>query len=329
METPGRDTTFKNSYRYGFNGKEMDNEPYGQGNEYDYGFRIYNPRVARFLSVDPLTKTYPQLTPYQFASNNPVKYIDLDGREVDEAPDEEKDPWEEMWDNGLFTRYSPPLPPPMVSLTPSSFEEMEPGNNRTDATYNANLPRFRTQTNEEINAEVFKTLDESNGCPLPDFAKNIKPIGLPAISQSNTIEEPEDGFVYISRARVNEMMKWKDVGGGDLSEKEARNGAILEQSMNLTLRELKPNESGDYAIASGYINGNSVAGKTVDEMGPEQGKPYNLNEVLKSLDKHLNQKSADYVLFDMRGLTNEDKDKTNDYINQNQSNNVDRIIKIQ
>ena len=37
--------------------------------------------VARFLSVDPLTKSYPHLTPYQFASNNPILNIDLDGLE--------------------------------------------------------------------------------------------------------------------------------------------------------------------------------------------------------------------------------------------------------
>src|SRR5262245_5936760 len=81
MQMPGRDTTFKNEYRYGFNGKEIDNEPYGQGNEYDYGFRIYNPRIGRFLSVDPLTQKYPTLTPYQFASNSPISGIDRDGLE--------------------------------------------------------------------------------------------------------------------------------------------------------------------------------------------------------------------------------------------------------
>ena len=48
---------------------------------YDYGFRIYNPRLGKFLSVDPLTKEYPELTPYQFASNSPIEYIDLDGCE--------------------------------------------------------------------------------------------------------------------------------------------------------------------------------------------------------------------------------------------------------
>jgi RHS repeat-associated protein len=70
------------AYRYGFNGKENDNEVSGSGNQYDYGFRIYNPRLGRFLSTDPLFKSYPELTPYQFASNTPIKAIDLDGLEA-------------------------------------------------------------------------------------------------------------------------------------------------------------------------------------------------------------------------------------------------------
>jgi RHS repeat-associated protein len=70
------------SNRYGFNGKENDNEVKGDGNQQDYGFRIYDPRLGRFLSVDPLTKSYPELTPYQFASNTPIQAIDLDGLEA-------------------------------------------------------------------------------------------------------------------------------------------------------------------------------------------------------------------------------------------------------
>jgi hypothetical protein len=43
--------------------------------------RIYDPRLGRFLSVDPINKEYPDLTPYQFASNTPIWAIDLDGLE--------------------------------------------------------------------------------------------------------------------------------------------------------------------------------------------------------------------------------------------------------
>ena len=69
------------SYRYGFNGKENDNEVKDLGEQQDYGMRIYDPRLGRFLSADPIMKEYPQLTPYQFASNRPIDGIDQDGLE--------------------------------------------------------------------------------------------------------------------------------------------------------------------------------------------------------------------------------------------------------
>ncbi|MFX1705334.1 hypothetical protein PV783_15325 [Chitinophaga sp. CC14] len=68
-------------YRYGFNGKEHDNEVKGEGNQIDYGMRIYDPRIGKFLSTDPLSKQYPHYTPYQFAGNTPIQAIDLDGAE--------------------------------------------------------------------------------------------------------------------------------------------------------------------------------------------------------------------------------------------------------
>lgn len=69
------------TYRYGFNGEEKVDDVKGSGVQYDYGFRIYDARIAKFLSVDPLTASYPMLTPYQFASNTPIAAIDIDGLE--------------------------------------------------------------------------------------------------------------------------------------------------------------------------------------------------------------------------------------------------------
>jgi len=80
---PGRSFTSSTGYRYGFNGQESDGEVKGAGNQQDYGFRIYDPRIGKFLSVDPLTKSYAMLTPYQFASNTPIMAVDLDGLEAD------------------------------------------------------------------------------------------------------------------------------------------------------------------------------------------------------------------------------------------------------
>ena len=62
--------------QFSFNGQENDNEVKGTGNSLDFGARIYDPRLGRFLSVDPLYKNFPGQTPYSFANNNPIALID-------------------------------------------------------------------------------------------------------------------------------------------------------------------------------------------------------------------------------------------------------------
>ena len=74
----GRNFVSSTKYPMSFNGKRDDEETGTQ----DYGMRIYNPSLGKFLSVDPLSSSYPELTPYQFASNSPIEAIDLDGLEM-------------------------------------------------------------------------------------------------------------------------------------------------------------------------------------------------------------------------------------------------------
>ena len=81
MQMPGR--VWNGTYRWGYNGKENDNDIYGLGNAENYGMRESDTRLGRLnFSVDPLTKKYPELTPYQYASNTPIQAIDLDGKEA-------------------------------------------------------------------------------------------------------------------------------------------------------------------------------------------------------------------------------------------------------
>jgi RHS repeat-associated protein len=81
---PGRSVNL-GGYRYGFNGKENDNEVKGGGGQQDYGMRIYDPRLGRFLSVDPLYKSFPWNSSYAFAENRVISGIDLDGGEYKDA----------------------------------------------------------------------------------------------------------------------------------------------------------------------------------------------------------------------------------------------------
>ena len=79
MEMPGRKYNPQN-YRYGFNGKENDRSgEWGLGLVQDYGFRLYNPGLGRFLSVDPLRAAFPSESSYLYAGNSPIQLIDLEG----------------------------------------------------------------------------------------------------------------------------------------------------------------------------------------------------------------------------------------------------------
>ena len=75
----GGRTFSSNQYRYGFNGMEKDDEIKGEGNSYDFGARLYDSRLGRFLSVDPKYKLYPFMSTYCYAANSPIVYIDADG----------------------------------------------------------------------------------------------------------------------------------------------------------------------------------------------------------------------------------------------------------
>jgi RHS repeat-associated protein len=76
MAMPGRSTDAK--HRYGFNGKETDPET-GLN---DFGARLYDSRLGRWLAVDPLFKKYAAFSPYVGIGNNPLIFVDIDGRDI-------------------------------------------------------------------------------------------------------------------------------------------------------------------------------------------------------------------------------------------------------
>jgi|GEM_PF-2772166 len=70
------------NYRFGFNGQEMDNEIKGEGNSINYKYRVHDPRLGRFFSIDPLAAKYPHNSPYAFSENRLIDGIELEGLEV-------------------------------------------------------------------------------------------------------------------------------------------------------------------------------------------------------------------------------------------------------
>jgi RHS repeat-associated protein len=81
MQLVGRTFRANSNYRYGFQGQEKDDEIKGEGNLINYAFRIYDSRIGRFLSIDPITEKYPFYSPYHFSSNQPIHASEFEGLE--------------------------------------------------------------------------------------------------------------------------------------------------------------------------------------------------------------------------------------------------------
>jgi RHS repeat-associated protein len=78
---PGRHASDE-TYKYGFNDMLKDDELKGNSNSYDFGARMYDPRLGRWLSIDPHFSSYPALSPFIFAGNNPILMLDPDGGDI-------------------------------------------------------------------------------------------------------------------------------------------------------------------------------------------------------------------------------------------------------
>jgi hypothetical protein len=57
----------------------------GGGGEYDFGARMYDSRLGKFLSLDPLMDKYVSYSPYSFCLDNPIRFVDVEGKTIGDA----------------------------------------------------------------------------------------------------------------------------------------------------------------------------------------------------------------------------------------------------
>ena len=177
--------------RYKYCGKERDEET----GLYYYGARYYAAWLGRFVSVDPMQFKYPYYTPYQYAGNKPISYIDLDGLEPDDSND--------LPNTGSN---NPETEEPKIELPPNAYY-------KSDGTF---LGFGSSNNNNEVYTADSITINE-DGSKTFDNAIKIDDMTHTEFAKSANIIKHEssgdkDESLWIAHA-ANNASGIKDVGG--------------------------------------------------------------------------------------------------------------------
>jgi RHS repeat-associated protein len=210
-------------YRYTFNGKETDIETDLQ----DYGFRIYNPSIGKFLSVDPLADEYPWYTPYQFAGNMPIWAIDLDGLEP-------------FIPGGLmfFSRPTPIIRPIVETVVKTNNGRYVPNSslsriqNLQNAARNGRLNHFERQTEwTKQGFEIEQTLGSGNRL---DGIQILRRVGYIKELKPNSLSGIRRGISQLNRYAQAAIKEFPDIKEWNLELELYSQVYVIQPGDNLT-----------------------------------------------------------------------------------------------
>ncbi len=147
---------------------------------YDYGARLYMPDIGRWGVVDPLAETSRRWSTYTYAYNNPIRFIDPDGRNADV--------WELNSDNGNLTKVEENDKPDelyivdkngkrktdsdgnQVKFTMERDEQIEERLISSDCvTYTPKIGEKRLEATKEVPFEVFSFENQNNATSFFEF----------------------------------------------------------------------------------------------------------------------------------------------------------------
>lgn len=246
-----------NSYNspFKFNAKEFDAET---GNYY-YGVRYLNPKWSMWLGVDPLAEKYPSWSSYNYVLNNPLRYIDPDGRDV----------WEVNSNGEIVNR--------IEDTTQDAFYRVDDKGNRLEGaedfivfdygTVKERNHKVKVKAGGEEIIKIFEIQGDENAMDIFNFA-----IG------GNGEEQIEWGLVRIGKSNSERNLL------GTINEKSKSLMSGYALAYNYTIRESNHNHpSGTIHPSEADVNtAKKISDKFIDAtfnifVNPKEPIPYNKN----------------------------------------------------